>query len=106
MNNVGIMLLIGKLAWIHKEDKNSKKEILQLTRADPQYRTAEQQVRANTHPSFRGLNYQPHNYINMTGVVALNVECSHCGALKFPGETDSFCCCKENVQLELLAAPL
>jgi len=44
MNNVGIMLLIGKLTWIHKEDKNSKKEKLQLTRADPQCRTAEQQV--------------------------------------------------------------
>ena len=42
----------------------------------------------------------------MTDVGALNVECSHCGALKFPGETDSFCCCKDNVQCELLAAPL
>ena len=32
MNNVGTLLRIGKLAWIHKEDKKSKKEILQLIR--------------------------------------------------------------------------
>ena len=57
-------------------------------RADPQYHTAEQQVantrrqqvRANTHPNFRGLNYEPHNFVTMTDVGTLNVEYSHCGA--------------------------
>ena len=30
----------------------------------------------------------------------LSVECTHCGALKFPQETESLCCLKGNVQLE------
>ena len=42
-----------------------------------------QQVRASTHPSFRGLNYQPHNFFNATDVGTLSVECTYCGALKF-----------------------
>jgi len=38
----------------------------------------------------------------MTDVGALSVECSHCGTLKFSGETDLFC---GNVQLEPFPQP-
>ena len=64
-----------------------------------------QQVSANTHPSFRALSYQPHNFLNMTDVGGLNVECTHCGALKFEGETESLCCMKGIVQLEPFPQP-
>jgi len=65
-----------------QEEQERNTAAHQLSRADPQYRTAEQQVAnaqrqqvcANTHPSFRGLNYQPY-------------------------------CCKGNVQLESFPQP-
>ena len=38
------------------------------------------------------LNYQPDNFHGSTDVGTLNVECLYCGAFKFPGETESFCC--------------
>jgi len=54
----------------------------QVARADPEYRTTEQQitnarrqqVSASTRPSFRGLNYQPNNFINITDVGTLSVD--------------------------------
>ena len=64
-----------------------------------------QQVSANRIPSLVALNYQPDNYHRSTDVGAFSVKCSYCGALKFPGETESFCCCKGNVQLEPFPQP-
>ena len=42
----------------------------------------------------------PHNFLKVTDVGRLSVECTHCGALKYEGETESLCCMKGNVQLE------
>ena len=33
------------------------------------------------------------------------MECSNCGALKFPMETESLCCSKGNVQLDAFPQP-
>ena len=55
--------------------------------------------------SLVALNYQPDNFHHTTDVGVLSVKCSYCGALKFPGETESFCCCKGNVQLEPFPQP-
>jgi len=60
-----------------------------IARADPEYRTAEQQmatarrqqVSKSTRPSFRALSYQPHNFLNVTDVGGLSVECTHCAFL-------------------------
>ena len=51
------------------------------------------------------LNYHPDNFSYTTHVGTLSVECTHCGALKFPQETESFCCPKGNVQLEPFPQP-
>ena len=67
--------------------------------------TQRHQVHASTHLSFRCLNYQPHNFFSTTDVGTLSIECSHCDALKFPGETESLCCSKGNVQLEPFPQP-
>ena len=64
-----------------QEEQERNTAAHQVSRADPQYRTAEQQVantrrqqvHANTHRSFRGLNHQPHNFVNTTDVGALSV---------------------------------
>ncbi|XP_065883273.1 uncharacterized protein [Dysidea avara] len=96
-----------------REEQQQDTASHQQARADPLYRALEQQantarrqqVRASTHPSFRGLNYQPHNFFNTTDVGTLSVECTHCGALKFPQETESLCCLKGNVQLEAFPQP-
>ena len=96
-----------------REEQQQNTAAHQESRADPRYRAQEQQanttrrqqVRASTHPSFRGFNYQPHNFFNTTDVGALSVECTHCGALKFPEETESLCCLKGNVQLEAFPQP-
>ena len=93
-----------------QEEQERNIAVHQVSRADPEYCTAEQQtatarwqqVSASTHPtcSFRALSYEPHNFLNMTDVGGLSVECTHCGALKFEGKTESLCCMKGNVQLE------
>ena len=96
-----------------REEQQQNTAAHQESRADPRYKAQEQQanttrrqqVRASTHPSFRGFNYQPHNFFNTTDVGALSVECAHCGALKFPEETESLCCLKGNVQLEAFPQP-
>ena len=96
-----------------REEQQQDTASHQPARADPLYRALEQQantarrqqVRASTHPSFRGPNYQPHNFFNTTDVGTLSVECTHCGALKFPQETESLCCLKGNVQLEAFPQP-
>ena len=44
-------------------------------------------------------NYQPNNFHNTTDVNTLSVKCLHCGVLKFPIETESFCCFKGNIRL-------
>ena len=62
--------------------------------------TRRQQVNANRLPSLIARSYQPENFHYTTNVGMLSVECSHCGALKFPGETESLCCSKGNVRLE------
>ena len=96
-----------------REEQQQDTASHQQARVDPLYRALEQQantarrqqVRASTHPSFRGLNYQPHNFFNTTDVGTLSVECTHCGTLKFPQETESLCCLKGNVQLEAFPQP-
>ena len=96
-----------------REEQQQNTAAYQQTRADPRYRahkqqantTRRQQVRASTHPSFRGLNYQPHNFFNTTDVGALSVECTHCGTLKFTEEMESLCCLNGNVQLEAFPQP-
>ena len=85
----------------------------QLARADSQCQAQEQQmnnarqyqVSVSRLPSLMVLNYQPDNFHNTIDIGTLSVECSHCGALKFPGETDSFCCSKGNVQPEPVSQP-
>ena len=85
----------------------------QLARADPQNparkqqieNAQRQQVHASIHPTFRGLYYQPHNIFSTTDVRTLSTECVHCGALKFPVETESLCCLKGNVQLQPFPRP-
>ena len=67
--------------------------------------TRRQQVSASRLPSLMAINYQPATFYNTTDIGTLSVECSHCGALKFPGETESFCCSKGNVQLEPFPQP-
>jgi len=51
------------------------------------------------------LNYQPGNFCSTIDLGTLSVECLHCGALKFSGETDLFCCSNGNVQLEPFPQP-
>ena len=67
--------------------------------------TLQHQVSVSRLPSLMVLNYQPDNFHNTIDIGTLSVECSHCGALKFPGETYSFCCSKGNVQLEPVSQP-
>ena len=77
-----------------QEEQERNTAAHQISRADPEYRTAEQQmatarrqqVSASTRPSFRALSYEPHNFLNVTDVGGLSVECTHCGALKFEGK--------------------
>ena len=96
-----------------REEQQQNTAAHQESQADPHYRAQEQQanttrrqqVGASTHPSFRGFNYQPHNFFNTTDVGALSVECTHCGTLKFPEDTESLCCLKGNVQLEAFPQP-
>jgi len=64
MNNAGMLLLIEKLTRRNEEQERNT-AAYQVSRANLQYCTAEQQIAntqrqqmcANTHPSFRGLNY-------------------------------------------------
>ena len=60
-----------------------------------------QQVHASTHPTFRGLHYQPHNFF----ASLISIECEHCGALKLPAKTESLCCLKGIVQLQPFPQP-
>ena len=84
-----------------------------VARSDPQYRAQEQQinnarrqeVRDRRQPSFRALNYNADDFYNTTNVGTLSVECSNCGAIKFPMETESLCCLKGNVQLDAFPQP-
>ena len=84
-----------------------------MARSDPQYRAQEtqsnntrrQQVRNGRLASFRALNYNADDFYNTTNVGTLSVECSNCGAIKFPMETDSLCCSKGNVQLDAFPQP-
>ena len=62
--------------------------------------TRRQQVRGTRQPSFRGLHYEPANFLNTTDIGTLSVQCSDCGALKFEKETNSVCCSKGKVQLD------
>ena len=64
-----------------------------------------QQVRASRQANFRALNYQPENFVSNTSVGLLNIECSHCGALKFSKETEGFCCSKGNVNIDVFPQP-
>ena len=82
-------------------------------RSDPQYRVQEQQinnarrqqVRDGRQASFRALNYNADSFYDTTNVGTLSVECSNCGAFKFPMETESLCCSKGNVQLDAFPQP-
>ena len=59
-------------------------------RSDPQYQAREQQINNarrqhacnSRHSSLRALNYQPHNFSNTTGIGAMSLLCSNCGAFK------------------------
>ena len=55
--------------------------------------------------SLRALNYEADNFYNTTNVDTLTVECSNCGAIKFPMETESLCCLKGNVKLDAFPQP-
>jgi len=56
-----------------REEQQRDQLQCQLARADPQYHTIEQQmentrrqqVHTSTHPTFRGLHYQPHNILTL-----------------------------------------
>ena len=78
--------------------------------ADPHYRAHELQTSNARHQQivsvdYLALKYIPDNFSYTTYVGMLSVECSHCGALKFPGETELFCCSKCNVQLAPFPQP-
>jgi len=96
-----------------QEEQERNTTAHQISRADPEYHTAEQQmatacrqqVSASICPSFRALSYEPYNFLNVTDVGGLSVECTHCGALKFEGGKESLCCMKGNVQLESFPQP-
>ena len=98
---------------VRQEEQQLNTVAHQHARADPQYRAQEQQI-SNTHrqqvsasrvPSLMALNYQPQNFCNTVDIGTLSIQCSHCGALKFPGEAESFCCSKGNVQLQPFPQP-
>ena len=92
-----------------------QRDLLQhrVARSDPQYRAQEQQnnntrrqqVRDGRQASFRALNYNANDFCNTTNVGTLSLECSNCGAIKFPMETESLCCSKGNVQLDAFPQP-
>jgi len=64
-----------------QEEQERNTAAHQISRADPECRTAEQQmttarkqqVSASTRPSFRALSYEPHNFCNVTDVSGLSV---------------------------------
>ena len=95
--------------------QEQQRDLLQhrMARSDAQYRAQEQQisnarrqqVRDSRQPSFRALNYNAGDFYNTTNVGTLSVECSNCGAIKFPMETESLCCLKGNVQLDAFPQP-
>ena len=64
-----------------------------------------QQVHDGRQASFRALNYNAGSFYDTTNVGTLSVECSNCGAFKFPMETESLCCSKGNVQLDAFPQP-
>ena len=84
-----------------------------MARSDPQYRAQEQQinnarrqqVRDSRQASFRALNYNADSFYNTTDVGTLSVQCSNCGDIKFPMETESLCCLKGSVQLDAFPQP-
>ena len=88
----------------HQRDLLHRRE----ARSDPQYQAREQQINntrrqhahSSRHSNLRALNYQPHNFYNTTGIGAMSLLCSNCGAFKFEKETDSLCCSKGNVKLD------
>ena len=98
---------------IRREEQ--QRDMLQhrVARSNPQYCAQEQQInnarRQEVHDSrqanFRALNCYPDDFYNTTDVGTLSVECSNCGALKFPIETESLCCSKGNVQLDAFPQP-
>ena len=95
--------------------QEQQRDLLQhrVARSDPQYRVQEwqinnarrHQVRDNRQASFRALNYSADNFYNTTDVGTLSVQCSNCGATKFPMETESLCCLKGSVQLDAFPLP-
>ena len=85
----------------HQRDLLHRRE----ARSDPQYQAREPHInnarRQHAHSSsLRALNYQPHNFYYTTGIGAMSLLCSNCGAFKFEKETDSLCCSKGNVKLD------
>ena len=79
-------------------------------RSHPEYQETEQhlrnmrrqQVHGSRQPTIRALQYQSDHFYNTTDVGTLSIKCSHCDALKFDKETESFCCSKGNVQIDEL----
>ena len=68
----------------HQRDLLHRRE----ARSDPQYQAREQHINSarrqhahsSRHSSLRALNYQPHNFHNTTGISAMSLLCSNCGA--------------------------
>ena len=98
---------------IRRQEQQRDRLQHRIARSDPQYRTQEQQinnarrqqVRDSRQASFRALNYNAEDFHNTTNVGTLSVECSKCGAIKFPMETEALCCLKGNVQLDAFPQP-
>ena len=98
---------------IRRQEQQRDLQQHRVARSDPQYRAQEQQinnarrqqVRDNRQASFRALNYNADSFYNTTDVGTLSVQCSKCGATKFPMETESLCCLKGTVQLDAFPQP-
>lgn len=84
-----------------------------LSREDPAVRMQKQQINATQHQqvcgsrpaSLRALNYEADNFYITTNVGTLNMECLNYGAIRFPMETESLCCLKGNVKLDVFPQP-
>ena len=97
---------------IRRQEQQRDLQQHRVARSDPQYRAQEQinnarrqQVRDSRQASFRALNYNADSFYNTTDVGTLSVQCSNCGAIKFPMETESLCCLKGSVQLDAFPHP-
>ena len=62
-------------------------------------------VRDNRQASFRALNYNADSFYSTTDIGTLSVQCSNCGAIKFPMETESLCWLKGSIQLDAFPQP-